>query len=102
MKLYFIGFSKNTGGLYQYDINKNKVEDLKVEKNNAFDNKGIVDPIRIPNTSYLLYHTANLGLKPTKYNPEKFEQAEGVEFWIQEIPEWKAEIEVKNKDEKTK
>jgi hypothetical protein len=91
-KIYFGGYyNRQTCGIYVYDTNKNKFSDIRVESTDKPDRRKMFkDPIRIPNTQYLLYHTDNI--IDNEGNLKR-----GIEFWIQEIPEWKSEIEALKK-----
>jgi hypothetical protein len=85
-KIYFLGedLKKKVRGLYIYDIINDKFDEMYVIKSN--DEKSIIysNPIRVPNTPYLMF----LGVKD--------EQNWGL--YIEEIPEWKEEMEAKNKE----
>jgi hypothetical protein len=83
LKIYFNGATvrKSENNLLVYDIKNDKFYPINSAKNEAFAN-----PIRIPNTSLIMYQ----GLGDSK----------GFDVYVQEIPEWKEEIEAQNKDKK--
>jgi hypothetical protein len=88
-KIYFSGSDNNKKetGLYVYDINKNIVDEIHTNKiNDNYESIIYSSPIRIPNTPYLLYQQE----KGSSYQPKRT-------VYIEEIPEWKAELENKSK-----
>jgi hypothetical protein len=101
-KIYFAGRNnqKNELGLYTYDIEEDKCYPLKIDvKEHKNDDIYILtsytNPMRIPNTSFLIY------IAPKSRNEITAQiinsTSIGTEVYIQEIPEWKAEIEAKAK-----
>jgi hypothetical protein len=84
-KIYMVckDLKKKTGGLFIYDIAKDTFKEFHVIKTD--DDKAITysNPIRIPNTPYLMLIGAKTGTDWGVY--------------IEEIPEWKTEIESKVK-----
>ena len=72
-------------GLYVYDITVNTFKEFHVIKEDE-DKVLYSDPVRIPNTPYLMFKGINT---PTDWG-----------MYIEEIPEWKAEIENQNKEDK--
>ena len=83
-------------GMFIYDIKADKFEFFKggkseIDKDGNEVNTSYINPIRVPNTAYLMY----IGDKKTSYKKESRTMNTGLEVWIQEIPEWKAEIEAK-------
>ena len=95
-KIYFPGFGilQNTHGIYVYDTKNEKISSFAAKDNiNINIGSRYGQPIRIPNTEYMMYveditAVENIaGIKITTKPTFK--------IWIQEIPEWKAEMEGK-------
>jgi hypothetical protein len=89
-------------GMFIYDIRADKFEFFKGIKSEQ-DKEGneviisCINPIRVPNTEYLMY----IADKKTSYVKNDSLMNTGLEVWIQEIPEWKEELEAKEKDKNT-
>jgi hypothetical protein len=95
-KLYFVGGSVKASGIMEYDI---ETGDVKVfaeshhaprvkdySLNNIRDLESFRNPIRVPNTPYLLFFIEK------RVNNKYF-----FEIGIKEVPEWKSELEKKGK-----
>ncbi|MDR2425659.1 MAG: hypothetical protein LBD46_00510 [Endomicrobium sp.] len=80
---------KDTIGIYVCDLKTGKFYEIMTEKKNNPQRKTFMDPIRIPDTPYLLYHTYSLGGEWANSSKLAVNRVHGTEFWIQEIPEWK-------------
>jgi hypothetical protein len=83
-------------GLYVYDINANTFTLFKGYEDGSVGGHPVIisyiNPIRVPNTSYLMYIADKEGK-----NGGESTMTVATEVWIEEIPEWKAELENKNK-----
>jgi hypothetical protein len=78
---------KKKQGLYIYDISNDTFIEKYVNKESEYYNSvRYSKPIRIPNTYYLMYFG--------------FKDERNWAVYIEEIPEWKEEIEAQNKDKK--
>jgi hypothetical protein len=96
-KIYFPGFRKGTHGIYIYDTKNETISDFVTKKDNDI-NTGLRygQPIRIPNTQYIMY-IEDVGNFEKKGNVRVIDKV-AFNVWIQEIPEWKAELEAKAKE----
>lgn len=93
------GQKTEASGLFVYDIRTDDFKLFKSIQSEKDDNGNrisvsYINPIRVPNTKYLMY----VGSKNISYVQEDRTMNIVTEIWIQEIPEWKAEIEAQNKE----
>ncbi|AKL98033.1 hypothetical protein [Endomicrobium proavitum] len=101
-KIYFYGFEisgiigkrtkkdvlEDVIGIFVCDIKTEQFSRVRVEKRDSPYRKTFTDPIRIPNTKYLIYHTFSLGGYPVDSSEFAVKEIRGMEVWIQEIPQW--------------
>jgi hypothetical protein len=121
-KLYFAGgeyfkvpirsaydINANESNIYVYDIKTKKmsmlIDSLIFNKENEYSRKLLMSPLRIPNTSYLMFAEVERRYKRIKGSSDHvFATIESIpdmaNIRIIEVPEWKAEIEQQKKNEK--
>jgi hypothetical protein len=94
-KFYFSGVKGNYSagtGIFVWDFILDKCVSIREDINGIIPKLHHYDPIRVPNTEFLLYRAGN--------GSWSIGGDYSFEIWIQEIPEWKAEIEKQEENKK--
>jgi hypothetical protein len=92
-------------GIFVYDIKADKFALFKAIERKNLEKRDYIEvsyknPIRVPNTNYLMYivqKTKSIFEKQSGTIEHYLSSDIGIEVWIEEIPEWKSEIEAKEK-----